>query len=92
MSRNGVQFQKGLSMTEFVGRYGTEAQCRDALVAMRWPDGFVCPNCAGRKFSFCEPKRQASCWQLPPMARRQPQPRLPLQKRPRALWTRTGLL
>ena len=39
MSRNAVQFQKGLSMTGFVRRYGTEGQCHDALVAMRWPDG-----------------------------------------------------
>ena len=61
MSRNAVQFQKGLSMTGFVRRYGTEGQCHDALVAMRWPDGFVCPKCAGRRYSFCAPKRQFQC-------------------------------
>ncbi len=43
MARNPAQFQKGLSMAEFLRRYGTEEQCHSALVAMRWPDGFVCP-------------------------------------------------
>lgn len=27
MSINTVQFQQGLSMTEFIARYGTEAKC-----------------------------------------------------------------
>lgn len=61
MARNKVQFQKGLSMAEFHRRYGTEDQCQAALVTMRWPDGFVCPKCAGRKHSFCEPKRLFQC-------------------------------
>ena len=61
MARNRVQFQKGLSMGDFQRRYGTEVQCDDALVRMRWPDGFACPKCAGRKYSFCEPKRQFQC-------------------------------
>ncbi len=44
MARNRVQFQKGLSMAQFMKRYGTEDQCHAALVTMRWPDGFVCPD------------------------------------------------
>jgi hypothetical protein len=59
--RNGVQFQKGLSMAEFMRLYGTEAQCHAALVEMRWPDGFVCPKCEERRHSFCEPKRLFQC-------------------------------
>jgi ribosomal protein L37AE/L43A len=47
MKMNRVQFQPGLSMPEFFERYGTEAQCQAALQAARWPDGFVCPRCAG---------------------------------------------
>jgi hypothetical protein len=47
MARNAVQFQKGLSMAEFLRLYGTEDQCHAAVVAMRWPGGFVCPRCAG---------------------------------------------
>ncbi|MDZ4841135.1 MAG: IS1595 family transposase, partial [Hyphomicrobium aestuarii] len=37
MARNGVQFQKGLSMAEFHRRFGTEEHCHAALVSMRWP-------------------------------------------------------
>lgn len=47
MKMNRIQFQPGLSMREFLERYGTEAQCRAALQATRWPDGFVCPRCGG---------------------------------------------
>ena len=47
MKMNRVQFQAGLSMPEFFERYGTEDQCRQALAAARWPQGFVCPACAG---------------------------------------------
>ena len=61
MARNQVQFQKGLGMAEFTARYGTEDQCHEALVKMRWPDGFVCPNCSGRGYSFCRPKKLFQC-------------------------------
>jgi transposase-like protein len=47
MTMNRVQFQPGLSMPEFLQRFGTEAQCRAALEAARWPRGFVCPACGG---------------------------------------------
>lgn len=47
MKMNQVQFQAGLSMPEFLERYGTEAKCRQALQAARWPGGFVCPACGG---------------------------------------------
>jgi transposase-like protein len=50
MARNSVQFQPGLSLTEFFDRYGTEDQCREALFAMRWPSGFVCPECANTTY------------------------------------------
>ena len=52
MPRNKVQFQKGLPMDEFQRLYGTEEKCHAALVKMRWPDGFICPQCQGRKYSY----------------------------------------
>jgi len=61
MARNKVQFQRGLSMADFQRGYGTEEQCHAALVAMRWPDGFVCPRCAQTKYSFCRPKQLFQC-------------------------------
>lgn len=48
MSINTVQFQQGLSMAEFIARYGTEAKCYRALYQWRWPKGFRCPACEGR--------------------------------------------
>ncbi len=46
MAMNQVQFQRGVCMPEFFERYGTEDQCATALVAMRWPGGFLCPRCS----------------------------------------------
>ena len=45
MARNPVQFQKGISLNEFLSLYGTEDQCFDALYRWRWPNGFLCPHC-----------------------------------------------
>jgi hypothetical protein len=45
MAMNKVQFQKGLSMAEFMDRYGSVEQCEQALMAWRWPQGFACPAC-----------------------------------------------
>jgi len=51
MAINHVQFQRGLPIAEFMQRYGTQEQCHAALVAARWPDGFVCPECGCRRHS-----------------------------------------
>jgi ribosomal protein L37AE/L43A len=61
MARNRVQFQKGLSMADFMKRYGTEAQCHSALVRMRWPDGFACPDCGGTVHSYSRERRIFQC-------------------------------
>lgn len=45
MSKSKVQFQKGMSLSDFLTLYGTEARCEQALFAWRWPQGFVCPEC-----------------------------------------------
>ena len=49
MSKNRVQFQKGLSLPDFFAAYGSEAQCAEALFTWRWPHGFVCPECGHAK-------------------------------------------
>ena len=56
MAKNPVQFQKGLSLPDFLSRYGTEAQCREALFQLRWPNGFVCPDCGNK--TYCELSRR----------------------------------
>lgn len=45
MPKNAIQFQKGLGLHEFLEKYGTEEQCRQALYQLRWPAGYVCPEC-----------------------------------------------
>jgi transposase-like protein len=51
MPTNRVQFQKGLSLSEFVERYGSEEACERELEHQRWPEGFACPACNGREYS-----------------------------------------
>ena len=55
MPKNQVQFQKGLSLPEFIAAYGTEAQCAETLFRWRWPQGFVCPEC-GHAEGYCDVK------------------------------------
>lgn len=45
MAINEIQFQKGLSLAQFMKEYGTEEQCEAALVKARWHGGFKCPRC-----------------------------------------------
>jgi len=59
MAMNQVQFQRGLSMAEFVERYGSEDKCGAALVAARWPGGFACPACGSAAHgSFVRERRR----------------------------------
>lgn len=37
------------TLQEMEQRFGTEEACREYLVAMRWPGGWVCPRCARRQ-------------------------------------------
>lgn len=36
-------------LLELEGRFSTEEACRGYLFQLRWPDGFECPRCHGRK-------------------------------------------
>lgn len=36
-------------LLDFEARFSTEAACRDYLFQLRWPAGFCCPRCGGRK-------------------------------------------
>lgn len=47
MAMNRIQFQPGMSMSEFFKLFGTEELCAAALESARWPDGFRCPACGG---------------------------------------------
>ena len=55
--KNKIQFQKGYSLIELMRDYGTEEQCRNTLFQLRWPQGYVCPQCGGK--SHCTLKTRA---------------------------------
>ena len=40
---------KGRSLSEFQEAFPDEECCAAFLVRRRWPNGFVCPGCAGRR-------------------------------------------
>ena len=45
MASNPIQFQRGMSLPDFLRYFGDEARCEDALARVRWPHGFICPAC-----------------------------------------------
>lgn len=55
MKQNKIQFQKGMSIDEFMSKYGTDIDCHSELFHLRWPEGFVCPTCGNQ--TYCELKR-----------------------------------
>jgi len=57
MARRAIQFQKGLSLSEFQRLYGTEDLCEAALEKTRWPDGFCCPRCGGNEHGLVYGRR-----------------------------------
>ena len=61
MARNKVQFQKGLSEARFAILYGTEEQCREQVFGWRWPSGFVCPVCGGKRHSVVKTRALYQC-------------------------------
>ena len=61
MARSMVQFQKGLSMVEFLKKYGSEAACRDALFQLRWPGGFECPECGDSTYCQIKSRQVFQC-------------------------------
>lgn len=63
MPINHIQFQPGLSLPAFMQQYGSAAQCYEALVASRWPCGFVCPRCGGRHHWRTADSHSRPLWQ-----------------------------
>jgi len=45
MPQNTIQFQKGMSLIQFLDEYGTENDCEKALEVARWGRQFSCPKC-----------------------------------------------
>ena len=62
MAINRVQMQRGLSMMEFMLRYGSQAQCQPSLAAGGRPDGFVCPACQAHLSTPSSCGHQTTVW------------------------------
>ena len=63
MAMNRVQFQRGLSLAEFLKLYGTDALCEAHWVDARWPEGFVCSRCSCKRFALTfNGRRSWECW------------------------------
>ena len=52
MPMNQIQFQPGMSLSDFMTKFGTEPQCEAALEHVRWPNGFRCPRCVHQGYTF----------------------------------------
>ena len=50
-----------VSLIEWQDRFGTEEACSEALVKVRWPDGFICPKCGTRKYSYIKSRHLYQC-------------------------------
>lgn len=53
--------QQDISLIEFQTRFATEEACIEHLFSLRWPDGYVCPRCGHRKYSFHSTRRLYQC-------------------------------
>ena len=63
MPMNRIQFQKGLSMHEFMQQYGSAEQCEAALVAARWPHGWACAHCHCSRHFLTRNKAGRQLWE-----------------------------
>lgn len=59
--KNKIQFQKGMSLPDLLSQYGTEDKCQRALFKLRWPDGFVCPECGNETFCKIRKRKVFQC-------------------------------
>ncbi|RRJ63343.1 hypothetical protein EHV15_10750 [Paenibacillus oralis] len=46
-----MEVNTGTELQSFSSRYNSEQACMEALIAMKWPNGFVCPRCAHTRCS-----------------------------------------
>ena len=61
MNKNSTQLQHEEGLSPLLNRFGTEDQCREALFALRWPEGFLCPECSGREYCFLAQRHLYQC-------------------------------
>ncbi|MFB5677225.1 transposase [Paenibacillus terreus] len=52
-----MEVQAETELQSFSSRYHNERDCMEALIAMKWPNGFVCPRCAHTRCSRLTSRR-----------------------------------
>ena len=52
-----------ISFFDFQQIFLTEQDCRDFLFKRRWSDGYKCPKCSGKKYSYISSRRLYQCCQ-----------------------------
>jgi hypothetical protein len=62
MAKNIIQFQKGMSLPDFMQQYGKEDKCRHEIFQLRWPNGLICPNCGNDTYCTI---RKREVWIFP---------------------------
>jgi transposase-like protein len=61
MAKNQIQFQKGLSLSNFLSKYDDEIKCYQTLFAFRWPHGFICPRCGYNGYCQIASRKVLQC-------------------------------
>jgi uncharacterized protein YeaC (DUF1315 family) len=61
MAINRIQFQLGLSLTQFLEQYGTQERCEQAMELAQWPNGFRCENCASTHYRIVNAHGRKTC-------------------------------
>jgi len=52
-----------ISLLEWQKLFGEEESCAQALVKIRWPDGFQCPHCGTKKAYYIKTRKMYQCAQ-----------------------------
>jgi transposase-like protein len=52
---------EAISLIQWQNRFGSEVACAEALKKVRWPDGFICPECAGKEYSYITSRQIYQC-------------------------------
>ena len=50
-----------ISFKQFRDRFATENDCKNYLYKLRWPNGFICPQCGCHEFSFVKRRKLFQC-------------------------------
>jgi hypothetical protein len=56
-----IQFDKGLSLSAFWQRYGSEEDCREALFNWMWPNGYHCRKCGYETYLLIKDGKAYQC-------------------------------